>query len=165
MGTALWMTLWLTLANPLSAQNSPPLSHPDIASGEIAEEKSRIEAVLKAQTVAWNNANLERFMETYWKSDQLTFSGGGVTARGWQATLDRYKKSYATPEAMGKLHFDQLEITILESKTALVLGHWHLTLANDKTRNGNFSLVMHKIEGQWLIIHDHSSEKPALESN
>jgi ketosteroid isomerase-like protein len=125
---------------------------------EQSDEKSIIEKLLMVQAEAWNKGNLESFMETYWKSDKLTFSAGGSITRGWQATLDRYKTRYSSPELMGKLRFDGLEIAMLESRTALVLGNWHLTLKDESKRQGNFSLLVSKIEGSWKIVHDHSSE-------
>ena len=119
--------------------------------------KQTITQLLTVQAAAWNDGNLEKFMETYWKSEKLTFSSGGNTTRGWQATLDRYKKSYSTREKMGNLHFDELEVTIIESQTALVLGNWHLRFADGTKADGNFSLVVTKIDNAWKIIHDHSS--------
>ncbi len=103
-------------------------------------------------------------METYWKSEKLTFSGGGKTTRGWQATLDQYKKSYPKG-GMGALTFDGLEVTMLsdDDDAALVLGKWHLILPpkdggdEDVKKDGNFSLVLRKMDGKWKIIHDHSS--------
>ncbi len=126
--------------------------------------KQTITQLLTVQTEAWNAGNLEKFMETYWKSEKLTFSSGGSTTRGWQATLDRYKKSYSTREKMGVLHFDELEVTIIESQTALVLGNWHLRFADGTKADGNFSLVVTKIENAWKIIHDHSSVVKDLKS-
>lgn len=122
-----------------------------------ADPKRTIENILTKQTKAWNEGNLEKFMETYWKSDKLTFSGGGKTTYGWQGTLDNYKKSYAPPKQMGKLHFDGLEISMIESKSALVLGNWHLKMKDDQRKDGNFSLVVKNLDGNWKIIHDHSS--------
>ncbi len=119
--------------------------------------KQTITQLLTVQAEAWNAGNLEKFMETYWKSDKLTFSSGGNTTRGWQATLDRYKKNYSTREKMGVLHFDELDVTIIESQTALVLGNWHLRFADGNKADGNFSLVVTKIDNAWKIIHDHSS--------
>ena len=49
-----------------------------------------IEEILTKQAKCWNQGDIDGFMQTYWKSDNLTFSGGGKTTRGWQATLDRY---------------------------------------------------------------------------
>lgn len=131
-----------------------------------AEEKL-IQRILTRQTEAWNQGDLEQFMKTYWKSPLLTFSAGGKTTRGWEATLKRYQESYAPPQEMGKLRFDQMEITLLESKTAMVLGNWQLEMSNEKHRSGNFSLVLHKIDDQWRIIHDHSSslEPPKNEAH
>lgn len=117
--------------------------------------KDEIEAILKVQDEAWNAGDIEAFMQTYWKSEQLTFSGGGKTVRGWQATLDRYRKSYPR-EKMGKLRFDNLEVSALAESAALVLGNWYLEQGGQQ-KEGNFSLVMKKIDGQWKIIHDHSS--------
>ncbi len=119
------------------------------------DEIEKIEALLILQDGCWNRGDIEGFMETYWKSEKLTFSGGGKTTRGWQATLDRYKTSYPR-DKMGQLHFDGLETTLLADHVAVVLGKWHLDINGDK-KDGNFSLVMKKFDGQWKIVHDHSS--------
>ena len=121
-------------------------------------KKAKIQSILKAQTKAWNDGDLPRFMETYWKSDELSFCSGGKTTFGWQATLDNYVKGYAPPKQMGKLHFDGLNIMMIESHSALVLGQWHLKMKDDVKRDGNFSLVVKKTDLGWKIIHDHSSE-------
>lgn len=117
--------------------------------------KQQIESLLSTQDAFWNAEDIEGFMQTYWKSNELTFSGGGNTTRGWQATLDRYKTSYPSGQ-MGKLHFDQLETTLLSGNVALVLGRWYLNNQGEK-KEGNFSLVMKKFDDGWKIVHDHSS--------
>ena len=98
---------------------------------------------------------------------ELTFSAGGKTTRGWQATLDRYVQNYAPPKEMGTLTFDHLETTLFEKNAALILGDWHLKMEKGENRNGNFSLVLRKIQGEWRIIHDHSStlEKEPPDNN
>jgi len=124
-------------------------------SSSQAQEVENIESLLKLQDGCWNRGDIEGFMETYWKSEKLTFSGGGKTTRGWQATLDRYKTSYPR-DKMGQLHFDGLETTLYSDHVAVVLGKWHLDINGEK-KDGNFSLVMKKFDGQWKIVHDHSS--------
>jgi ketosteroid isomerase-like protein len=57
---------------------------------------------------------------------------------------------------MGQLRFDQIECELLAPNAALVLGSWHLDIQGER-KNGNFSLVLRKFDGRWLIIHDHSS--------
>lgn len=120
------------------------------------DASAAIEAVLQAQADAWNAGKIDVFMQHYWKSDELTFSSGGKITRGWTATRDRYHEKYPTPEKMGKLKFDELEIKPLGNAAALVLGRWTLERETEPL-TGNFSLVLQKLDGQWLIIHDHTS--------
>ena len=127
------------------------------ASADSSDKLGLIKSILTEQTKAWNDGDLNKFMETYWKSDKLTFSSGGKTTYGWQATLDNYKRNYAPPKQMGQLHFDGLEVFDIESNSALVLGRWHLKMDDNQRRDGNFSLVVKKLESGWKIIHDHSS--------
>lgn len=107
------------------------------------------------QVIAWNNADIEGFMQGYWKSDSLQFiSKNGVTY-GWQGVYDNYKKNYKTKDDMGILTFDQLQFKKLNSKKYLVIGHWHLQ--KEKVVQGFFSLIFEKIKSKWLIILDHTS--------
>jgi beta-aspartyl-peptidase (threonine type) len=119
----------------------------------------QIEAILTAQAEAWNRGDIDSFMKHYWNSDELTFSSGGETTRGWALTRERYHKRYPTREQMGQLRFSQLETTLLGDSAALVLGRWRLTREMSPVA-GNFSLILRRIEGQWLIIHDHTSRDP-----
>ncbi len=147
----------LTLVKPVNAQTTDIQQQENTAvQVEASQDEVAVKAILTKQVAAWNEGNLEKFMETYWNSPQLTFSGGGKTTRGWQATLDRYKNSYDTPEKMGQLKFDHLQFQQLTPQVALVLGQWHLTRTKDAPQ-GNFSLVLKSIDGAWKIVHDHSS--------
>jgi ketosteroid isomerase-like protein len=124
--------------------------------GDGDSVRAAIESILRAQESAWNEGNIDAFMEHYWKSDNLTFSSGGETTRGWEATLDRYRERYPTPEQMGRLTLDELEITPLDDSAALVLGQWSLERESEPV-SGNFSLVLRRFGDRWLIIHDHTS--------
>ncbi len=117
--------------------------------------KEELTKILRVQANCWNEDDIEGFMQTYWNSEELTFSSGGKTTKGWQATLDGYKERYPAGN-MGRLHFDHLDITLLGGDAALVLGQWHLTY-DAENKDGNFSLVLRKLEGGWKIVHDHSS--------
>lgn len=115
-----------------------------------------LRAVLDAQASAWNRGDIDGFMAGYWKSDELTFSAGGKTTRGWQATHDRYIARYPDRAAMGELKFSGLEAQRLDRNAALLLGRWELARAKDHPA-GNFSLVFVRIDGVWRIVHDHTS--------
>ena len=118
--------------------------------------RGAVESVLRIQQEAWNRGDVDAFMEHYWKSDDLTFSSEGKTTRGWTATLNRYRDRYPTPEQMGQVKFSNLEITPLGDSAALVLGKWNLKRENEPLK-GNFSLVFRKLDGRWVIVHDHTS--------
>jgi uncharacterized protein (TIGR02246 family) len=131
------------------------------SSGETSGEKNdqqraAIQKVLDDQQAAWNRADVERFLQGYWRSSQLTFSGSTGITRGWDEVLARYRKSYPNAAAMGKLHFSNLEFRLLGADSALVLGNWRLAREKDEI-GGVFTLVWQKFPEGWRIIHDHTS--------
>ncbi|HSH19793.1 MAG TPA: nuclear transport factor 2 family protein [Draconibacterium sp.] len=120
------------------------------------KEKSEINVLLDKQVEAWNEGNLEKFMETYWNSEKLVFVGSRGPTYGWQATLENYKKGYPDKAAMGNLKFIVLDISKIDKKTIFVIGKFELTRKMGDL-SGHYTLVIQKINGQWLIISDHSS--------
>jgi ketosteroid isomerase-like protein len=120
--------------------------------------QSEVEGMLREQVDAWNNGDLDRFMNTYLKSDTLTFASVDGELRGWDTVRARYQKKYGTnKESMGHLAFSDLEITPLGHTHALAIGHWHITNPGKPDLNGIFSLVLIKSDGAWKILHDHTS--------
>ena len=129
-----------------------------VLSGSVAvaqDAEGAIRKVMSDQAAAWNRGEIESFMHGYWNSDKLTFVSSQVT-RGWQPTLERYKKVYDTREKMGTLTFSDLEITVLSKDAATVLGSWSLARANDNP-HGKFTLIFRKFKDGWKIVHDHTS--------
>lgn len=120
------------------------------------KDKAAIIEVLSAQKDAWNNYDIEAFMKGYWKSKDLTFYGSGGVIKGWQATLDRYKKSYPTKDHFGTLNFKFNEIAPISNESFYVMGEFHLTRTVGDA-NGIFMLVLKKIDGDWKIIADTSA--------
>src|SRR3954469_14484938 len=122
-----------------------------------ADDRAEIDSALIKQAAAWNRGDIDAFMEHYWKSDELTFSSGGQTTRGWTRTRESYERRYPTREQMGQLKFTQLEVTSLSDSAALVLGRWQLTREQSPV-SGNFTLIFRRVDGKWIIIHDHTSK-------
>lgn len=128
-----------------------------VAQNKISDkEKSEISTLLEKQIDAWNEGNLEKFMETYWKSDQLVFVGSRGPTYGWQATLDNYKKGYPDKRAMGTLDLKILNISKIDRKTVFVIGRFELTREIGNMA-GHFTLIIQKFGKNWYIISDHSS--------
>lgn len=120
------------------------------------KEEAAIRRLLTLQTEAWNVGNIEAFMQTYWKSDSLMFIGKKGVVRGWQPTLDNYRKGYPDTAAMGRLSFDILEVKPLSKEYAFVVGKWMLQRSIGDL-SGHYTLLLRKIKGQWKIVADHSS--------
>jgi ketosteroid isomerase-like protein len=124
---------------------------------KTADPDAAIRAVLDAQVAAWNQGDIDAFMDGYKKSESTAFVDSSGILRGWQAVLDRYHKSYPNRQAMGTLTFSNLEITVLSPSAALVMGHWQLQRQLGKP-GGVFTLVFRKFPEGWRIINDHTSQ-------
>jgi beta-aspartyl-peptidase (threonine type) len=118
--------------------------------------EAAIRRVMDEQTAAWNRGDIDAFMLGYWNSPQLVFVSGDNVTRGWQPTLERYKKNYDSRAKMGQLTFGDLQITVLSKNSAVVLGSWSLTREKDNP-HGKFTLIFRKFKEGWRIVHDHTS--------
>jgi len=116
----------------------------------------QIRRVMDAQVAAWNRGDIEAFMAGYWRSDKLVFVSGDKVTRGWQQTLDNYKRSYDTRAKMGTLSFTDLEFSVLSKDAAIVLGSWELKRETDNPK-GKFTLTFRRFKDGWRIVMDHTS--------
>ena len=114
-------------------------------------------AELQRGAEAWNRADLETFMKGY--AEGLTYTAGGRVVRGAEALRQRYQTTYGnSPESMGKLSFEEIEVWPLGNDHALALGRWTVVFTHKKPKaQGIFSLVMQKSPEGWKILHDHTS--------
>ena len=141
-----FLVLLLTFSVALSAQSEK-------RKGDISRD---ILTVMNDQTAAWNSGDIDGFMRGYWNSPNLVFVSGDNVTRGWQPTLDRYKRNYDSREKMGTLKFTDVAVNVVSKSSAVVLGSWSLTRANDNPK-GKFTLVFRKFKEGWRIVHDHTS--------
>jgi ketosteroid isomerase-like protein len=121
-----------------------------------------VRAVLAEQVTAWNRGDLEAFMQGYVQTDSLRFASGGTVQRGWQTTLDRYRRTYPDGQAMGTLAFEDLDVRILGPRWAVVFGRWQLAReAGLPDLGGLFTLLFERRPEGWRIVHDHTSSASA----
>ncbi|MET4104893.1 nuclear transport factor 2 family protein [Hymenobacter sp. UYP22] len=143
--------LFLLLGTCACSASRPPT----VAQSTAARQA--ILRVLTTQTAAWNRGDVAGFMQGYWQNDSLVFIGKSGLTYGWQRTLDNYRRSYPTPAAMGQLDFSHLQVQPLSPDAAQVIGRWHLARPTAGDLQGHFLLVMRRINGQWVVVADHSS--------
>jgi ketosteroid isomerase-like protein len=153
-------SLWLCgpVAHVIAQEAKPKQAAKQSKSGEPKSAAAAIRAVLDAQVAAWNAGKLEEFMDGYWRSPNLTFFSGGRKLSGWDATIERYRKTYqAEGKEMGKLAFSDLDIQQLGPNAAVVRGRWELTMSDGMKPGGQYTLIFRRFKLGWKIVHDHTS--------
>lgn len=135
-------TIWLAiLALPLGAQ------------------QAEVETLLRQSAEDWNRGDLVAFMSYYEESPETTFVGRSVLY-GTRALLERYRKSYADREQMGKLHFTDTKVRPVAPDLAIATTYYNLerSAKGGGPAYGIVTLVVRKRGGAWRIIHDHSAQ-------
>jgi ketosteroid isomerase-like protein len=127
-----------------------------------SDDAAAILTLLNDQTAAWDRGDVEGFMNGYWNSNQTEFVSSEGVSRGWQALLERYRRSYPDRKAMGHLTFSDLEIRVECSTAGYAIGEYHLQRENDNP-SGVFTLNFRKFPEGWRIVVDHTTAfaKPA----
>jgi uncharacterized protein (TIGR02246 family) len=122
-------------------------------------QDSEIRKVLEDSEIAWNHGDLAKFASYYEDSPETTFMGKEVVRGGTKAILERYRRSYPSPEAMGTLTFSEITVRPLAEDVALVTGKFALkrTPAGGGDSSGRFTLILRRTKDGWQIIHDHTS--------
>lgn len=129
---------------------------PQSAIVDSAGIKKAILAVIDRQVAGWNNGSVDKFMEGYARSDSLRFASGGTVTYGWKEMLERYKSRYSSREMMGRLVFSDISISVISNDAALAFGKWELK-RNADSPHGLFTLLFRRLDGRWVIVHDHTS--------
>lgn len=119
-------------------------------------DRAEILATMDHQEACWNEGDIECFMEGYWPSDSLMFIGKDGVTYGYQNTLERYLNNYPDRSAMGMLNFEIIELQRLAEDAYFMVGKWQLKRKIGDI-GGHFTLLFRKIDGEWLIVSDHSS--------
>jgi uncharacterized protein (TIGR02246 family) len=122
-----------------------------------ADLTAEITQLLKNQNEAWNRGDLEAFVSHYDDSGNLVFVSS-VIIRSPKELKERYEKRYSSgqPSDFGRLTFSDLQVEELGPNLARAWGQWSVA-QKDKKSSGWFTLILQKRNGQWRIIHDHSS--------
>ena len=138
----------------------PLISFSQLSNSDFMEINQKdslgIMQVMKSQERAWNNGDIDLFMNGYIKSSQLVFSGKSGPVYGWDETRERYFNNYPNTDIMGQLKFNVSKIQSISSDIAFLIGEYYLKRSTQDSY-GHFTLVWKKINGNWLIISDHTS--------
>ena len=138
------------------------LCGPAHTSDAKASSRKEIQVVLDKQIAAWNRGDIDGFMAGYWNSLDLVYLSNQKVVRGWQPLLNFYHEAFspAGGKEMGTLKLSEEEINVFGKDTAIVWGKYTVTSKDGKTRGGLYTLVMRKLSGGWLTVHDRTSSEP-----
>lgn len=144
--------LLLSFASPLALRAQDPQLH-TASPTELAIIK-----VILAQEKAWNQGDIDSFVQAYKDSPDTLFLSGNIN-RGFAGMAESYHHQYPSRAAMGTLGFSELEVRPLDEHFALCIGKYHLDRSKKEGGNadGLFSLVFEKTDKGWKIVVDHTT--------
>lgn len=137
-------------------------SNRNMVSDEKTFEMGKIDSLLDAQVLGWNNGKLSEYMKAYWKDDSLRFITSKGVNKGWNNVFASYKKHYGSKEKMGNLTFEIYEKRFLDTTYHLAnyVGMYRVDKMLEgkaKRDSGVFSLLLRKFDNEgWKIITDHT---------
>jgi len=111
---------------------------------------------LNEQADAWQRGNLDTFLQHYWASDELTLFADGRAEEGSRAARTLYEPKVPAGNAAGRLVYDLIRVQPLAPDVILVTGRWQVDRGTD-SQAGRFSRVFRRIDGRWVIAHEHLS--------
>ena len=103
-----------------------------ILAQDYNKDFEQIKKIFFQQENDWNLGNIDAFMKAYWNSEELQFGGANGITRGWQKTLENYKRGYPDKEAMGKLSFQIKDMTQHSKEVVSLTGSWELERKHDR---------------------------------
>jgi len=119
------------------------------------DAQSKIITAMKNSENDWNKGDLDSFMKMYTDESTMMMPTGPA---GINTIKELYEKKYFNGKMPKQnLHYEDLKVTLLGEKYALLTGKFILTGNNLPERSGVYSLVMVLTRNGWKILHDHSS--------
>jgi len=121
------------------------------------EARSEIAGMMDASARAWTRGDLDGFMDSYEPGSGVTYVTPAGVVHGRDSIRARYAPRFARGAQQDSLSFENLEVDLLAPDLANVIAYYRLSRGDSTVAHGPTSLVMRRRDGQWRIIHDHSS--------
>src|SRR5688572_550040 len=123
---------------------------------DMTDDHQRIRAVFESGCAAWNRGDIDGYLAAYWNSDKVRWVSEGTVRYGFEAIAAGFKARFDSSDNMGRLEVTNLDIQLFGENDALVFGSWTQTTPTAR-HHGVFTVHVKEIDGEWLIVSDHSS--------
>jgi uncharacterized protein (TIGR02246 family) len=124
------------------------------AGADVEGARSDVLALLAHGAAAWNRGDLPGFMSDY--APHATFVTRERVLHGVAEIRARYAPRFAPGAARDSLSFQGLEVDLLAPDALNAVAYYVLMRGDSITARGPTSLLMRRVGGRWLIMHDHS---------
>ena len=139
------------------------LSQPALAA---SDEEEIIQMSLNA-AIAMKTADFELMSSLWWHSDKTTayFPDNPFLLEGGEAILDLWQSTCSLPAGTHAPTFHNIQVTMLGDDVAIstfYANHVYTdpTSKEQSTMLLRATLVVQKISGKWLVVHQHTSKLP-----
>lgn len=116
--------------------------------------------LLTRSAEAWNRDDLDAFLVHYADDTSTTFVAGGRVHHGFEWIRTNYAPGFDADTPRDSLRFEAVEAKALGDDFVLATARYVLHRAGAVTSAGPFTIVLQQRQGQWKIIHDHTSRDP-----
>jgi uncharacterized protein (TIGR02246 family) len=116
-----------------------------------------VRAMLSHSAAAWNAGDLDGFLEDYADDTTTSFMADGGPRYGIDWIRSNYAPRFAADADRDSLRFENVHARALGPDFAVATARFVLFRDDSTTASGPFTLVLRQLNGQWKIIHDHTS--------
>lgn len=124
-----------------------------------ATQRAEIQQAVRAYIDAHNRSDAATIADMYSRQPGVTSVGDGQIMRGWDRIREAFDQLVGTAGKF-KIDIGSIDVVPLGPGYALALTSYSLSLgtgAETTQQRGAMTLVFQKQEGEWKVIHDHTS--------
>ena len=137
---------------------------PNVSLGQAAAPatlRQEVQQVVRAYVEGHNKGDVGTVIEMYSRQPGVTSVGDGEITRGWDRIREAFDQLIGT-EGKYRISIGSIDVMPLGPGHALALTSYTITLnvqGQEVQQRGAMTLVLQKEQGDWKVIHDHTSTK------
>lgn len=123
--------------------------------------RTEIQQAVRNYIDAWNRSDAASVTEMYSRQPGVTSVGDGEVTRGWDRIRETMDQLLGL-EGKFKISTASIDVVPLGPGYALALTNYLLTVTGggeQVQQRGAMTLVFQRMEGEWKVLHDHTSTK------